>query len=184
MPQKLCEEAEQIVFAFGLVKKYFQYERKVWCSTHLKKTTNVLKEQIADICKEVFYHGSPKEQIITEPMNDKNGYKAFPTVEINVESSKYLSVVRKTAQSDKIKPFLGCFQLLSDQSQVSVSVKALRFYQLHITLFNFSEDRQRRLVFSGRTVVSYFSVTIKASFSIPLYHSTTGIKTQRLLKIE
>lgn len=69
-------------------------------------------------------------------------------------------------------------------SQALLSTGALKFDLLYVILPNVFEERQRRLVSSEKTLVTYLQVIIKASLSTSVHHSPTNGETQYISKVE
>lgn len=81
---------------------------------------------------------------VTHPLNAMIG-TACDVAEERVKLCADFNVAWSAAYDDGESSFVGRTQVYGDKSQASVSSSAVVFYLLHLTLFDFSEERGRKL---------------------------------------
>lgn len=88
----------------------------------------------------------------TQPLHVKIGQKAVSETERFVNESSSRKISWKSRKRDDIESAIGCLQLFSDKSHVSMSAGSFMFYLMHITLLKILEEMRRKHISSGRTV--------------------------------
>lgn len=116
------------------------------------------------------------------PMNTETEQQACRAAECFIKSCNGLLDFWKKVRSVGFRSVVGCLQLFSDSSQVSMNAGALQIYSLYATLLNFTESDRRRRIMTGDKIVVYFSVsfTVAGEKSVSTDHIkvTSQTKTQ------
>lgn len=97
-------------------------------------------------------------------MRSEIGRKAVCAAEKVVKDSTDRNISWKYQKRDRMESTIGCMQLFSDTSRVSLSAGSLVFYYLHVKLLNFAKKRRKKLIMSSITVCAYLSARFDSTF--------------------
>ena len=86
------------------------------------------------------------------------GVKAATLAQEIIKKSQNRCISWRTLAADGDESFIAMVQIYSDKSQTSLKTSALKFYPLHLTLFNFKEEWRRRVISSGESIIGYLPV--------------------------
>ena len=87
------------------------------------------------------------------------GHNIFKSVKAYVMEGENEPVFWKKIIPDGPDSFVGVGQFYSDKAAVSLKSNGFRFYPIHITLLNFTDELRRRLISSDATILGYLPVS-------------------------
>lgn len=149
---------------WGFRKQSLQASTGLLCTVYCRNPVSVLKKQVQLCSEDIIARYFGEKDHVTNPFNGAIGKHACKAVEQWIKESSDLSISWKSLNDDGIKSMVGCLKFFSDKSQIFFSDKSQislfagsqLFNAIHVTLLKFTEERKRKLIERGETVVAYF----------------------------
>lgn len=180
----LRNEAEKNVSTSNVfLREQSHLRTRFLCLICVRDANTVLREQVCECLDEKVTRSSGETHEYSNAPNSETGSKACSAVETFIQCSNYTSLLWKTFDSDRIMYFVGCQQIFSDKTQVSLSAESLQFYVLHVSFLNFSKERRRKLVSNGN-FVAYFPFKFETRNVFFSQHSTVADDSNYMSKMK
>lgn len=95
------------------------------------------------------------DSVYSHQMKAKFGKEVCHAIEESIKKSLNPTVVWSSFPSDANQSMGGPLQVLSDKSQMTFSSDSVKFYSLHLTLLNFTNEIRIHQTNSGNSIITY-----------------------------
>lgn len=132
----------------------------ITCTVFGRCAKNLFCQKIRYITQHNIFLKDSSNKVDTYPLKAIIELQARKAVEESVTRSSDAEVMWSTFDDARKTSFVGFAQVWSDNSQTSLSSSAVVPYPLYLTLLNFSELQNRKLIEQGFTILPHLWISV------------------------